>query len=230
VNRFDPAVLEPLDEPVRRYLAHAIGEGAPLAGGARLTMTGRVRAGAWMPFRGGEDCDGRSFEWRARVALGLLGVVDRFDGETGSTEIRLLGRLRLSRASGEDVTRSAAGRAALEAFWAPAALLPGRRVTWRAEADDHIVARHDLPPEQVEVHLRIDEHGGVTSTWADRWGNAGQDAFGYIPCGGEVRAERRFGEFTVPSSVTVGWWFGTPRYAPFFEAEVRDWSPVATAR
>jgi len=45
-----------------------------------------------------------------------------------------------------------------------------------------------------------------------------------------VRAERRFGEFTVPSSVTVGWWFGTPRYAPFFEAEVRDWSPVATAR
>jgi hypothetical protein len=23
----------------------------------------------------------------------------------------------------------------------------------------------------------------------------------------------------VPSRVTVGWWFGTPRYAPFFKAE-----------
>jgi len=29
-------------------------------------------------------------------------------------------------------------------------------------------------------------------------------------------------ELTIPSSLTVGWWFDTPRYAPFFEARVED--------
>jgi hypothetical protein len=55
---------------------------------------------------------------------------------------------------------------------------------------------------------------------AQRWGDAGRKQFGHIPCGCEVHAERRFGDVVVPSEVSVGWWFGTPRYAPFFEAEV----------
>jgi hypothetical protein len=29
-------------------------------------------------------------------------------------------------------------------------------------------------------------------------------------------------ELTIPSSLPVGWWFDTPRYAPFFEARVED--------
>ena len=32
--------------------------------------------------------------------------------------------------------------------------------------------------------------------------------------------DRRFGDVTIPSRMRVGWWFGTPRYAPFFEATV----------
>jgi hypothetical protein len=66
----------------------------------------------------------------------------------------------------------------------------------------------------------------VQSVSALRWGNAGQREFGYIPCGCEVRAERRFGDLVVPSSVEVGWWFGTPRYAPFFNAEVLALAPI----
>jgi len=42
------------------------------------------------------------------------------------------------------------------------------------------------------VDLRIDEHGAVLSASALRWGNAGQESFGYISCGCEVLAERRF--------------------------------------
>jgi hypothetical protein len=42
----------------------------------------------------------------------------------------------------------------------------------------------------------------------------------YVACGALVLAERRFGALTLPSRVRVGWWFGTPRFAPFFEAEV----------
>ena len=210
------------DEPVRRYLAHALRDGAT-AGGVRLTMTGRIKVGAWLPFTATQECDGRSFNWRARVGAGrltLLTVVDRFAGGAGSTEGRLLGRRRVFGAEDVDTTRSAAGRAALEAVFAPMSLLPERAVTWEAESDDVIVATIDVPPERPQLRLRIDGDGAVRSASALRWRKVRQREYGYIPCGCEVRAERRFGDVVVPSSVTVGWWFGTPRYAPFFEAEV----------
>ena len=53
-----------------------------------------------------------------------------------------------------------------------------------------------------------------------RSGNPGREAFDYIACGSEVRAERRFGARLIPSRTSVGWWFDTPRYAPFFKARV----------
>jgi hypothetical protein len=222
--RFAAASIAGLDQPVRRYFGRAIREGAPLTAGVVLEMAGSVRVGAWLPFTAREECDGRSFRWRARVGWGPLApllVVDRYAAGAGASEGRLFGRARLFHAAGEGTTRSAAGRAALEAVWAPAALLPHTGVAWRAESDTHIVAAWDVPPERPEVHLRIDGDGAVRSASALRWANAGQDAFGYIPCGCEVRAERRFGDLVVPSAVTVAWWFGTPRHAPFFTTEIR---------
>ena len=44
------------------------------------------------------------------------------------------------------------------------------------------------------------------------------EGWGYIPCGCEVHAGRTFGDLILPSEFSVGWWFGTPRYAPFFHA------------
>jgi hypothetical protein len=222
-----------LDAPVRRYLAQALpGEAARAARGVRLTMRGRIKVGAWLPFTAAQECDGRSFLWRARVGVGrmaLLTVVDRYADGAGSMEGRLLGRRRVFTAAGEDVTRSAAGRAALEAVWAPMSLQPERGVEWRAESDEVIVASWDVPPERPELRLRIAPDGALRSASALRWGNAGQRDYGYIPCGCEVRAESRFDDVVVPSSVTVGWWFGTPRCAPFFEADIEAFAPVGGA-
>jgi hypothetical protein len=65
-----------------------------------------------------------------------------------------------------------------------------------------------------------------------RWGNARQEHFSYIPFGGEIHVERRFGDLILPSEVSVGWWWGTPRYEPFFEVcgWPVTWEPGATAR
>jgi hypothetical protein len=221
--------LEGLDAPVRRYFEHALHRDAARARGVRLEMRGRIRAGAWLPFSAQQESDGRSFTWRARVGVGrlaLLTVVDGFAAGTGATEGRLFGRRRVLRAEGLDTSRSAAGRAALEAVFAPMSLLPDRGVSWRAEAQELIVASLDVPPERPELRLRIDRDGALRSVSALRWGNPGQREFDYIPCGCEVRAERRFGDLVVPSSVEVGWWFGTPRYAPFFDAEVLALAPI----
>jgi hypothetical protein len=150
-----------------------------------------------------------------------LGVVDRYADGAASTEGRLLGLATLFRSDNADTVRSAAGRAALESVvFAPHCCLPEREVQWRAERDDLILATFDLAPERPEVRVRIDHRGAMRAAIAGRWGPAGGKRFDYIPCGAEIHAERRFGDLVLPASLSVGWWFDTPRYAPFFEAEI----------
>jgi len=229
-RRFGSDMLVGLDEPVRRYFSHAIGGGALLPNGVLMAMRGRIKVGLWLPFSAEQTVDGRSFTWRARVGRGPLAplrVTDRYADAAGGTEGRLLGRVTLFDAHDANTARSAATRAAIESVvFAPPCVLPDRGVTWRAESDNIIVARFDLPPEQPEVRLRIDEHGAIRTVSALRWGNAGEKTFQYIPFGGEIHAERRFGDLLLPSRASVGWWFQTPRYAPFFHAEISAVTPT----
>lgn len=227
---FDPESLAGLDEPVRRYFMHSIGAGAPLSRGMRLTMTGKIKADLWLPFRAEQEIDGRSFSWRARVGVGrltLARIADSYSHGVGSTEGLLFGRRSVFASASEDTARSAAGRAALEsAVFAPASVLPERGVAWRAESDSAIVGRFNLPPERPEVELRIDSQGAVTQVSAARWGPLDDKRFDYIQCGCRVHAERRFGNLTIPSRFTVSWRFGLPDEAPFFRAEIKTAEPI----
>jgi hypothetical protein len=228
-RRFTPDMLTGLDEPVRRYFTHAISDGAALPNGVRMAMSGRIKVGLWLPFTAEQTVDGRSFMWRARVGRGPLTplrVTDCYADAAGSTEGRLLGRVTLFHAEDADTARSAAARAAIESVvFAPPTVLPGRGVAWRAESEDVIVAGFDLPPERPEVRVQIDEHGAIRTVSAQRWGNAGEKTFQYIPCGGEIHAEARFGDLLLPSSASVGWWCDTSRYAPFFHAQISAVTP-----
>ena len=219
-----------IDEPVGRYLTHTIADGAPLQSGALLAMEGRIRVGPWLSFDARQEFHGHAFTWSARAGLGRvrpLRVTDRYADGAGSTEGRLFGRLRFLHADDANTARAAAGRAAAESIWVPETLLPERGVQWRAESETEIVASFAVPPEQVELRLTIDAGGAPRSVCVMRWGNVGQDHFGYIPFGGEIHAERRFGSFTLPSRVTIGWWFGTPRFRPFFEATILSAERIA---
>jgi hypothetical protein len=113
------------------------------------------------------------------------------------------------------------------ATWVPAALLPDRGVTWRAESDQLIVASWDMPPERPEVRLRIDERGAVRRCSVLRWDNGEHGLRGYIPCGGNVHAESRFGDLVIPSRITAGSWFEAPRWSPFFKADIVSAQPLA---
>jgi hypothetical protein len=229
-RRFSSDTLADLDEPVRRYFSHAISDGAALSNGVRMAMSGRIKVGLWLPFTAEQTVDGRSFTWRARVGRGRLTplrVTDRYADAAGSTEGRLLGRVTLFDAHDANSARSAATRAAIESVvFAPPSVLPDRGVAWRAETENVIVARFDLPPEQPEIRLSIDQNGAIRTVSAQRWGNADGKTFQYIPFGGEIHAERRFGDLLLPSSASVGWWFDTPRYAPFFHAEISAVTPA----
>lgn len=229
--RFASQRLAALDEPVRRYFTHAISEGAPLTAAVRLTMHGRIKVGTWLPFTAEQDCDGHSFTWRARIGwktVTALTVTDRFANGTGSTQGRLFGRVTLFDTSDQNTARSAAGRTALESVvFAPTTVLPDLGVTWHADSTDVIVAERELFPERPQVWVRIDDHGAVRSVWAQRWGPIRRHTFGYLPCGGVVHAERRFGDIVVPSRITVGWRIGTDHFTPFFRTEIDHLTPVA---
>lgn len=110
-------MLEGLEEPVRRFFSHAIGDGAALLNGVRMAMRGHIEVGLWLPFTAEQTVDGRSFVWRARVGRGPLTplrVTDRDADAAGSTEGRLLGRFTLLHAKDVNTARSAATRAAIQ--------------------------------------------------------------------------------------------------------------------
>ena len=225
-GRFDAAARRDLDEPVRRYFLHALADGAPLAGSARLRLRGHIKVGAWLRFDSRWDGDGNSFSWQATCGpprLPLLRVHDRFADGVGFMDIRLrsplrrLPPLKLLHAENDDVARSGAGRAALEALWVPEALLPERGVSWHAESDELIVARWDVPPETPELRICIAPDGAVRSYSALRWHDRKS---GYLPFGADVHAEGTFTGVTIPSRITAGWGHGTPKWAPFFKGEV----------
>jgi len=227
--RFDRRSLAALDEPVRRYFEHALSDGAPVARGMRLTMSGRINVGRRLQFTAEQEFRGHAFEWRARAGWGPfkpLHVLDTYADGQGSTDGKLFGRVRFMRADDQNTARAAAARAAAEAIWVPGALLPGPTVSWRAASEGLIVARVNVPPEHPDVAIGISETGAVRSVSLSRWGDVGQKEFGYIPFGGDIHAERRFGDVVLPSRVTVGWWHGTPRYKPFFEATILSAKPL----
>jgi hypothetical protein len=84
----------------------------------------------------------------------------------------------------------------------------------------------EVPPERPEVHIRLDERGAVRSSWFSRWNGEGDEP-GYAPFGVDVEAERSFDGLTIASRISAGWSYGTPRYEPFFTAEVTGAWPIA---
>jgi hypothetical protein len=87
-------------------------------------------------------------------------------------------------------------------------------------SDDQNTVDLPLAPERPALHVTIDNDGAVQSVNLQRWGNAGAQAFGYIPFGGDILAEKRFGDLVLPARLRVGWWHRTERFSPFFEAEI----------
>jgi hypothetical protein len=220
--RFDASVLSSCDEPVRRYFTHAIDHGAPLEPRMTLRMKGRIKLGLWLPFAAQQDCDGSSFLWRAQVPrhVRFLTVTDSYAAGRACIDGRLLGALRMFHSDDQNIVRSAAARAATEGILAPIGILPSPTCIWHAESDNEIIVDLVLPPERPALHLTIDNDGAVRSVNLQRWGNAGGKAFGYIPFGGDVLAEKRFGDFVLPAHLRVGWWHGSERFNPFFDAEI----------
>jgi hypothetical protein len=198
---FEPASVDRLPAPARRWLLHAIAQGAPLLTRVTLTMHGEIRLGRWRSFRATEVlslADG--FTWSARV--GLIRGHDRFLDGRGEMAWKLLGLVPVQSGRGPDIDRSASGRLAGEAVFTPAALLD---VGWRAIDDHRAVAEVPAGGRNNLVTFDVADDGRLRSQTTLRWGDP-DGTFRERPMGPVVEEERCFGGYTIPSTFRAGWW------------------------
>ncbi|MGM0574337.1 MAG: DUF6544 family protein [Myxococcota bacterium] len=224
---FDHSALDGLPEPARRYLAHAVAPGTPLASAVRLRMHGTIRLKGWCSFRAEQVIrPERGMVWRAAVKMGGLPVkgFDRVvDGE-GAMRWRLLGLIPVVNASGPDVARSAAGRIAGELVWLPSALC-GDDVIWTASDDRHATAAFTVQGYPQEVTLAVADDGRPESVRYRRWGDPEGGDFHEADFGGVVEEEATFGGYTIPTRLRIGWHFDGEGFAAdgeFFRGEVDE--------
>jgi hypothetical protein len=52
--------------------------------------------------------------------------------------------------------------------------------------------------------VTIDNDGAVQLVNLQRWGDTGDKAFGYLPFGGDILGEKRFGDFVLAGTTTSG--------------------------
>ncbi|MGE5169875.1 MAG: DUF6920 family protein [Rudaea sp.] len=223
---FDPRQVADRPALVQRYLLRAIAPGTLLASAVRLRMHGAIKVKRWRPFRAEQVIvAGRGSIWRARVKVGGTAIrgFDRFvDGE-GAMRWKLCGTFPVARASGADVSRSAAGRFAAESVWLPS-LLCDDRVAWRVDAAGLAHAQLPIGDTAMDIALALSQ-GSVQSVALSRWGNPEGGAFREVAFGAHVDQEATFDGYTIPVRLRVGWHFGTERFEGeglFFRVTIDD--------
>ena len=228
-RRFDPAMVADLPEPAQRYFRFAIAEGTPLLTVADLSMTGLFSLGDkdrpdYLEMRARQVlASPHGFVWKMRTQSGLLPMSG--SDSAAWTRFWMGGIVPVARAGGDkDHARAAFGRMVAEAvFWTPAAVLPGRGVTWQPVGPDvaKVTVRHGAMTQSVDV--TVDADGQPLSVTFPRWSNANPEKqYQEQPFGGFLSKFQSFQGYRVPTHVEAGNFFGTDRYFPFFIADVTD--------
>lgn len=213
---FDPTELDDLPDPVQRWMRHAIAPGATLLTGIDQEWSGHLRLGStWRQFCSRERAtleDG--FVWSARTRLHGLPVAgfDRFTHQQGQMSWRVLRRLRLAAESGDEITRSSAGRHAAELLAGLPAVALDPAVRWEPIDKRRAVAHLTVGGKEQAVTVNVDPVGRLRQVSMERWGTPPRWPYGHYHFGALLSEERRFDGYLVPTEVVAGWHFGSSRW------------------
>jgi hypothetical protein len=226
---FSTEALNGLPEAAQRYFRRAIAPGTPLASAVRLSMRGSFllqRGGERIPMSAEQVlAPPRGFVWKARMGGGLMRIsgFDAYYQAEGELRWWLWSLVPLVRGQGPDVSRSAAGRLAMESVLLPSSLLPERGARWKEGAAGTLSVALRVDEGHFEVGLTLDSDGRLLRAQMPRWGDArGDGNFGEFLFEVESEAERRFGGYTIPSRLKAGWRFPDGTFHDFFHAEILE--------
>lgn len=219
-----------LPSPARRYLLHAIEPGTALAARVHLRMHGHMclkPGGRRLPMEAEQViASPHGFVWKAAVGPWWARVVghDAYEGGHGQMRWRLWGVVPIVDASGPDVSRSAAGRLAIESILLPSALLPSRGASWSALDDSTARVTLTLGDRAHALDLTVAPSGRLVEARMMRWGDpAPQAEYRLEPFGTSlIEQERTVAGYTIPTKLSVAWRPGSDDAFEFFSAEFDD--------
>jgi hypothetical protein len=129
--------------------------------------------------------------------------------------------------TGADVTRLAItygrpkvnGRMQIESVCLPT-VLSHPDIIWTEIDPTHVKANFTALGEQAELFLTIGRFstgeatptGGLERMKLRRWGNPEGSDYHYLDFGGVVAAEAKFGDYTIPTRLNIGWFFDSDRF------------------
>ena len=218
-------LLKSYPEPVSRYLRHHLPDGIPGNTFSVVPMKGIIKLVNWAQFKSVLYANPfKGFLWTATVKMGILPVkgFDYFLGNKGAMQWSLFNFIPVNKASGPDVSRSAEGRAMLEAIFSPH-LLIHPDVKWEPVSENEIIVSWKIYKESNPLHLIIGDDGSLKQVYMQRWGNPGNSKkWEYLTFGVNIEKEMKRKGVVIPAKGNAGWWFGTEKYddGEFFRFEV----------
>lgn len=219
------ALLKEYPDPVARFFRYHLPHGFPEHTYSEVPMKGIIKLVNWANFRSTLFSQPfKGFLWQANVKMGILPVAgyDYFLKNQGAMKWTTFGVIPVMKADGPDVSRSAEGRARMEALFAPH-LLIHPDISWEVISENEITATWKIHQEEQPLHLIIGIDGSLKETYIQRWGNpGGVKEFGYHTFGVKIEAEMKYKGTVIPAKGNAGWWFGSDRYkdGEFFRFEV----------
>ncbi len=219
---FTSELVEGLPEPARRFFAWSIAPGTPLARSVSLGMEGEIFLAPDrdpLPIQADQIlAPPHGFIWRAQAGDGFMRIngFDRYAAGEGEMRWKLWGLIPVMRSTGEDVTRSAAGRLAMEAVLLPSALLTQEGVEWEDAGEDRARFIIRVGQETVEATLEVDPEGRPVRVSAQRWSE--EAGPGYDEFAVEMTGSFTSGGYTIPSAIEAGWRLGSDDEFRFFRA------------
>lgn len=231
-THFDPAMVDDLPAPARRFLVHAIQPGTPIRPVAKLRMHGEIGLGtqsapAYQQIKASEVLAlPHGFVFRVDAGRGLLRLSgsDGLAGTESWSRFWLLQLLPAIRDAGDDHRRAAFGRLVAEAvFWTPAALLPRDGILWSAVDETTARVRVEHGDLAQDVDVTVDDAGRPTQVMLQRWTNANrQKQYREQPFGGFLYDFDEIDGYRLPTRVEAGNHFGTDDYFPFYKVTVDE--------
>lgn len=224
-DRFDPDTLDTLPPAAEKYLRHALAAGAPLWRTADLRVRGRLRAAGnseWLAFHARQRLSGgRGFLREARISvlrrLDLEGA-EWLVGDQAGSDWALAGWIPALAESGDETSRSAAGRLLAELVWLPGELTPQRGAVWSGgDADTAVVTPAGAASP---LAITVAEDGRLRSISIVRRRPSRSGAIAVAPWGLVFEDEGRFGDLSIPIRFRGVWGLGTDEHEEVLEADV----------
>jgi len=228
---FDPAELEGLPRPVKRFFQTALTPGQPVVSAATITHQGTLNTStdgeSWRRFTSTQRVITHrpGFDWDARVAMlpGLtVRVHDTYVKGEGILHAALFGMFDMENV--HDTAGMAMGelmRFLAEAAWYPTALLPSQGVRWMAVDDTSARARLTDGDLSVVLLFRFSDAGTISSVRADARGRTVKGRAVPTPWEGIWWQEERRDGMLIPISGEVSWLL-PERRLPYWRGRITD--------